>query len=112
MIQAIVFGQVSFPMIAFHVIVISLALLGACLGHAFQEITDCPAPRSNPLLPYATPELCVGVVSGVFGLLGVFGVGAGLESWRSARSKHSKVAPPGASATAGAMASGEFALSD
>lgn len=101
--QAIVFQQVSFPIFALHVIMISLALLGAYLGHAYQETTDCPAPGSDTLLVYVTAETCLVVVTNLWGLVGILFLGAKVRSWQSSRSKHSKLTPLEASVATGTM---------
>jgi len=89
--QAIVFGQISFPLFAIHVLTNSLAFLGTLLAHAHWEITDCSAPRSNPLMHQATPERCTLVMSNIAGLAGVYIMSAKLRMWRSDQSKRRQV---------------------
>ena len=43
------FGQVSCPLLASHVIMMNLALLGAFLVHTYQKTNKIPAPRSQTL---------------------------------------------------------------
>ena len=88
-IQAICYQQVSFSMLALHVIMISLALLGVYLGHAYQEITDCPAPGRHTALAYVPPEICLAVVTNLFSLVGVFFLGAKVKAWRASRASFS-----------------------
>ena len=97
-LEVIAFEQVSSAMSALQVIIISLALLGAYLMHAYQEITDCPAPGGHTVWGFISPEISLAAPA-IGGLAGVFFLGAKVKSLRSARSHHSQVTSHAASVT-------------
>lgn len=89
--QAIVFDQVSFPLFALHVLLMSLAIPAVYFMRAHQEVTDCSMRHRHPPLAFATPEMAAYSFSIFCGLVGVSFLVAKARPLRSAHSKPSTV---------------------